>query len=120
MSDQRLVVLTPEQLASLVRSAVADVMTDFAPGEQPALLTKAELARKLGCSPRTIDRLRAEGCPTIMLLDSPRFELTAVLGWLTAHGNSQCPNNSPTSQLRLVQPQSRKLSEAAIHRKDIK
>lgn len=102
MSKQHHILLTPEELTSLVREAVVEAMAEFVPGDSPTLLTKKQLATKLGCSQRTIDRLRNAGCPAIKLLDSPRFELTSVLSWLNSDGNSK-HQTSPTSQLRLVQ-----------------
>jgi hypothetical protein len=50
-----------------------------------AVLDRAGLAKALSCSVKTLDRLRAEpGFPELQLLDSPRFELPAVLAWLRA------------------------------------
>jgi hypothetical protein len=50
-----------------------------------ALLDRSGLARALSCSVKTLDRLRAQpGFPELMVLDSPRFELAAVLTYLRA------------------------------------
>lgn len=51
----------------------------------PALLDRAELAKKLNISPASLDRLRGElAFPELKIGDSPRFELEAVLRWLRA------------------------------------
>jgi hypothetical protein len=55
----------------------------------PALLTISQLAKALSCSPKTVSRLRElPGFPELRLLDSPRFEIAAVVGFLKAHGNA--------------------------------
>lgn len=85
MSD--VVVLSPEQLRALVRDAVADLLEQHdGASAGPALLDRAGLARALGVSPPTVDRMRAEGAPELRVGDSPRFELAAVLGWLRERG----------------------------------
>lgn len=62
-----------------LRAAVAQRAAD-----RPALLTAAELARELRCSRSTVQRLAADGCPRVMVCDSPRYELAVVLEWLRA------------------------------------
>lgn len=66
-----------EQLAELTSAASA-----------PALLDRRGLAQSLGVGVDTVDRLRREGMPTLMVGDSPRFELDAVLAWLRERGQS--------------------------------
>lgn len=82
------VVLTPDQLRELVRDAVADVLAEHQPAEQPpALLDRAGLARALSLSIGSIDKLRRRGLPEEPLgLDSPRFDLGRVLEWLRSRG----------------------------------
>lgn len=75
-----LVQLTVDELRALLRAEV-----DAALGERPtapALLTQDALARELGVSPRTVYELRQQGLPTVLVCESPRFELAACLAWL--------------------------------------
>lgn len=65
-------------LRALVREELAHVLAE----RPPALIDQRALARELGVSERTIYTLRGEGLPTIMVGDSPRFELALVLDWL--------------------------------------
>jgi hypothetical protein len=51
----------------------------------PALLDRSDIARRLGVSPSTVDRLRREGMPATFVCSSPRFELDRCLDWLRAH-----------------------------------
>lgn len=53
-----------------------------APAQPPSLLSIALLARELQCSRATINRLRSEGLPCVMVCDSPRFARDRVLEWL--------------------------------------
>ena len=54
-----------------------------APPPQPKLAyTKSELAQAFSCSVSSIDRMRAEGLPTFMIGESPRFDPVAVMAWL--------------------------------------
>jgi excisionase family DNA binding protein len=48
----------------------------------PELLTRAELAKTLKISERTLDAMRAEGMPELKAGDSPRFEEAAVREWM--------------------------------------
>lgn len=94
MSNQpALVVVTPDQLADIVRSAVADVLAEQC-DDAPALLDRNGIAKALGCSPSSINRLRHEGLPHVLLGDSPRYELAQCLAWLREHRAS---NVSPHS-----------------------
>jgi hypothetical protein len=55
---------------------------------RPALLDRQGLARELGVSLASLDRLRAEpGFPELRLGDVPRFELVQVVAWV--HGRQQ-------------------------------
>lgn len=75
-------------LRPIVRAAVAEALEEHAhaAAPTPALLTREQLAQTLGCSIATISRLRGEGLPVTWLLDSPRYELLAVLEWLRSRG----------------------------------
>jgi hypothetical protein len=78
----KLAVLTAEELAEVVRSVLAEELAERLPKTGPTLLDRRGLAAELGCGVDTLDKLRREGLPTLMLGDSPRFELAAVLEWL--------------------------------------
>lgn len=69
-------------LRRAVREELEEVMTSIATSPRPALLDTAELARELSTSEGTIRRQRKLGLPTVMLGDSPRFDLDEVLAWL--------------------------------------
>lgn len=90
-ADERLAVtLTLGELRDLVRDAAlesiveAATVADGAP--KPALLDRAGLARALSLGTSTVARLRREGMPTILVGDSPRFELEPCLAWLRGRG----------------------------------
>lgn len=89
-----LVTLTVGQLSELIRVEVATALEGFQPAQRPALLDKRGLAMELGVSERTIDRLRELGMPVLMLLDSPRFQLGAVLEWLAHNGPRVTPSRA--------------------------
>lgn len=63
----------------------------------PALLTRDALAFELSISPSQLDRLRAQGLPTLRVAGMPRFELADVLAWLRARGDASCPDQDPES-----------------------
>jgi hypothetical protein len=50
------------------------------------LLDRRGLAEALNVSLPTLDRLRRDGCPELLLGDAPRFEIERVLEWLRAKG----------------------------------
>jgi hypothetical protein len=79
--------LTVARLREVVADCVLETLADHEPQQRPSLLDQAALAREFGCSTRTILTLRKEGLPTIMLGDSPRFELAVALEWLRARGS---------------------------------
>lgn len=70
----------------VVERAVAKVLAEFDLGRAatPALLDRAHLAQALDVSLATLDRMRERGQlpPAIMLGDSPRWRLDAVLAHL--------------------------------------
>ncbi|MBK8994614.1 MAG: hypothetical protein IPM35_02535 [Myxococcales bacterium] len=77
--------LTLEDLAELVRGAVADVLADHGPAQPaPALVDRAGLARALSVSLSSVDRLLREGCPRVRIGDAPRFDVADVIAWLRA------------------------------------
>lgn len=94
---EMLVQLTRGELEVLVREAVIEAVAAVQDGgTAPALLDRQQLARALGVSERTLRRMRDLGLPTLWLIDSPRFELAAVLEWVRSnsahlHANVQSP-----------------------------
>ncbi len=85
ISSPPLVVVTVEQLACLIRRAVADVLAEQEQDMSPVLLDRARAARKLGVGVATVDRFRRQGMPCVYLGDSPRFEVAACVVWLREH-----------------------------------
>jgi hypothetical protein len=78
-----LVVLTPEQLAELVKRAVQDALAEHQPSAPaPALFDRTGIAQRLGLGTTTVDRLRRDGMPCVFIGDSPRFELAECLAWI--------------------------------------
>lgn len=77
-----LVVVTPEELRSLISEAVADALTSSVAVNAPHVVDRAGLAAALGCSLATVDRLRAGGLPTIFVADAPRFDVAEILAYL--------------------------------------
>jgi len=47
-------------------------------------LTRAQLAERLGCDKRTIDRMRKAGCPWMSLAGGVRFDFEEVKAWMHA------------------------------------
>ena len=76
-----LVVCRPAELRAVVREAVQEALGG-SPEPKPVLLDRAGLARALCVSIPTVDRLRREGLPTVMVCQAPRFQIETVLGWL--------------------------------------
>ncbi|MBE7480242.1 MAG: helix-turn-helix domain-containing protein [Polyangiaceae bacterium] len=77
-----LVVLRADELAAVVRAAVADALSEHEPAAAPTLLDREGCARLLGISVGTLDRLRREGLPELKVGDAPRYEAEEVLAWL--------------------------------------
>jgi hypothetical protein len=78
-----------EFFAAVVRDVVREELAGI--GQQgaqrgPALVDRNGLAQALNVSVSTVDRLRAEGAPTVWVADAPRFEPGAVIAWLRARG----------------------------------
>jgi hypothetical protein len=83
------VVMTPEAVSALVKTAVSEALTEQREDVCPALLDRNGLAQALGCSPSQVDRLRRGGLPFIRLGDVPRFELARCLEWLRQRGDAE-------------------------------
>lgn len=77
-----LVTLTADELQAIVRVEIEQALADRR--TPPAVLTQDQLAESLGVSSRTIYTLRQEGLPTVLVGDSPRFDLGECLAWLRA------------------------------------
>lgn len=84
---QALPALLPVAVGDLV-DAITDRVIEVLEAQppRPALLTRSQLARELGCCSKTVARLEGDGLPRVMLGDSPRYELAAVLAWLRQRG----------------------------------
>ncbi|HMR04443.1 MAG TPA: hypothetical protein PKA88_01675 [Polyangiaceae bacterium] len=77
---ERLAVLTPEQLAALVRDAVRDVMSEQDPDAVPEVLDRAGAAQFLGVSLTTLHRLVKSGAVREhRLSDAPRYVRSELL-----------------------------------------
>lgn len=82
MIGTRVVVVTPEQLAELVRGAVETALAEQRQEVAPVLLDRAGVAQRLGVGTTTVDRLRREGMPCVFIGDSPRFDLAECVDWI--------------------------------------
>lgn len=71
-----------ERVASEIDRRLAERLEELTESRSPRLLDRRGLAAALGCGVDTIDRLRREGAPEILVGDVPRFDLADVLAWL--------------------------------------
>ena len=111
-NDTMLVQLTTGQLQALVRAAVVDALGELeglAANRAPALLDRSGLARELGFSVSTVDKLRADGCPHVRVGDVPRFELPTVLAWLRNREASAVQAGAPPNEVAENMPVRRAL-----------
>lgn len=77
------IVMTPRQVASIVRQAVSEALQSLpATPAAETLLTRVELAERLRCSTATVDRAVRDGMPFCKLADDKRFDFGAVRRWL--------------------------------------
>lgn len=77
------IVTTAEQMALIVREAVAEALEALGPAVgNRKLLNRVELARALTCSPTQVDKLRRAGLPHLRVGDSPRFDIDECIQWL--------------------------------------
>lgn len=74
--------VTPEMLQPLVEQIADAVAARVQSAPTQPLLDRNELARALGISTATVDRLARAGMPAIRLVDSKRYLLADVLAWL--------------------------------------
>ena len=81
--------LTIAELEARIESAVARALDAQAP--KPDYLDRAGLARALDVSVATVARMRAQGCPCVVVGDSPRFRLAHVQKWLESRSKADTP-----------------------------
>ena len=74
-----------EMLEPLVEQ-IADAVAARVQAPPPSLLDRNDLAKALGISTATVDRLARAGMPAIRLVDSKRYLLADVLAWLKSRG----------------------------------
>jgi hypothetical protein len=97
----RVVVLSPEELQQLVADAIATALASVQTPQTadsaitPELLARADVARALGVSVATVDRMRVDGLPELTVGDVPRFELHAVLEWVRSRQPSGAAGRQP-------------------------
>lgn len=79
-------------LGEVVRDAVIAALVEQHEAEalRPVLLTRDQLAQSLGCSPATVSRLVNDGCPRVLVCETARYELAAVLEWLRGRTAARC------------------------------
>lgn len=72
------------ELAQSIAERLAGILAELVttPPEPERPLDRRGLARYLGCSVDTVDRLRREGLPRLRVGDSERYEREVVLEWL--------------------------------------
>jgi len=78
-----------EGLVELIAARVVEQLQPANTAPAQLLLTKQELARSWSCSVSTIDRLRTEGLPTVLIGESPRFHAATATAWLQTRGGSR-------------------------------
>jgi hypothetical protein len=77
-----IVVITTGELGEIVRGAIAAAVAELRDDVVPVLVDRAGIAQRLGLGTTTVDRLRREGMPCVLIGDSPRFEPGACIEWL--------------------------------------
>lgn len=82
MTTPAVIVVTPEALAELVRSAVSEALAEARQDSAPVLLDRNGIAKALGIGLSTVDKFRRENMPCLMVGESPRFLLDECLAWL--------------------------------------
>lgn len=79
------VYFTPEsldQLTDVIDEKMDQAVERIMAAPRARTVSRADLARVIGCSTCTVDTLRREGMPEFRLVDSPRFDVEDVLAWL--------------------------------------
>lgn len=80
--------VTREMFQPLVEQIADAVAARVQSAPAQPLLDRNELARALGISTATVDRLARAGMPAIRLVDSKRYLLADVLVWLKTREQS--------------------------------
>lgn len=81
------VVVGAVELQAMIRQAVDAALAEHSEAAQaPLLVSRQEMARALGVGVDTLDKLRREGMPEILVGDMPRFHSATVLAWLQSRG----------------------------------
>lgn len=85
-----LVVLTAEQLAALVTSAVQRALDRHVASQPPPawLLKSSEMAERIGVCESQLGNLVRERCPCLVGDRQRRFEPERVMLWLRARGRT--------------------------------
>ncbi len=71
--------LSVDELRAMWREDMAET---HAPKAGHVVVDRRGIATALGVGLDTVDKLRREGMPTLMVIESPRFEVERVLEWL--------------------------------------
>lgn len=83
--EPAIIITTPDALATLVRDAVRDALSEAPQNAGPLLLDRASVARALGVGTSSIDRFRRAGMPCVFVGDAPRFIVDECLTWVRAN-----------------------------------
>ncbi|HTV24301.1 MAG TPA: hypothetical protein VMG12_36665 [Polyangiaceae bacterium] len=75
------VVLTADQLRQIVRDAIVEAFEAQKEDPPAQLLDRSGIARVLGLSTASIDKLRKRGLPSIRVGDVPRFVAVVEEQW---------------------------------------
>jgi hypothetical protein len=76
------IVTTPQALATLVRDAVSEALSQVYDNGRPLLLDRTSAASALGVGTSSVDRFRKAGMPCVLVGDTPRFIIDECLDWL--------------------------------------
>lgn len=89
-APRRLIDMTDEDLDELIADrlakSLADAFDDLRRNREPDLLGGREMAAKIGVSRSKLHGLRIEGCPSVRVGDTYKFEPAVVMAWLKARG----------------------------------
>jgi hypothetical protein len=80
------IALDLDDLRAVVREAIREELRAL-PQAEPALFTKAQIARAIGVSVATIDRFDREGAPHERVGVSKRYDLARYREWLAGRGS---------------------------------
>jgi hypothetical protein len=79
---QTLIAVSPDELAELMRKAVADALEKSPPAPAKRYLDAAEIAKHFSVSRTLVNQwTKQDGCPHILKGKILRFELAAVETW---------------------------------------